>query len=216
MYPTRAELVAASANEQLTALTNEQQDALRLAAISAVENFTGQKFEPVGTEAEPAVKTLHGTGGTELYVPDHLEQLVELSVPGGALDLADVAISEHGNYIYLVPRGVSTWVERAMADSRERSFPRGRNTITVAGVWGWTDCPADVVTALRYDMEDAATAASSALAPSIAAWRKLGMDSMAQGPLSVQLTGRPAVLSPRASDVLYEAGLVWERIGEVV
>ncbi len=216
MYPTRAELVAASANEHLKALDAAQQDALRLAAINAVENFTSQSFEPIGTEAEPVAKVLHGTGSRELYLPAHLEQLVEISVPGGTLDPADVAVADEGNRIYLVHHGTSTWVERALADTRERTFPRGRDTVTVAGVWGWEDCPPAVVTALRYDMEDAASAGSSELAPSIAAWRKLGMDSMAQGPLSVQLAGRPAVLSPRAADLLEDADLLWQRIGEVV
>ena len=216
MYPTRAELVAASDNKHLEELTDEQQDGLRVAAISAVENFTRQKFEPVGTENDPVSKVLHGTGADELFLPAHLEQLIAITVRGGAsLDLADVAIADEGNRIYLVAKGMSTWLERSLADTYSRSFPRGRNTVTVTGVWGWTECPPDVVTAIRYDMEDAASAASNSLAPSIAAWRKMGMESMAQGPLNVQLSGRPTVLSPRAADVLEEADLLWEApIGE--
>lgn len=215
-YPSREELVDGSVNEILTEMTEKQQDALREAAIVAVEAYAGQSFQPLGTHLEPVAKVLAGTGATELYLPARLEELVELSMVGGAITAADVVISDDHDRIYLQRNSVSTWVERALSDTCQRVFLRGHDTITISGVWGWSECPDAVVQALRFDMEDAASAGSAELAPSLQAWRKMGLDSMAQGPLSVQLSGRPAVLSPRAADMLDAGGMVWADVGEVV
>lgn len=215
-YPSTEELVDGSVNEILTGLTEKQQDALRDAAIVAVEAYTGQSFQPLGTSLAPVAKVIAGTGVSELYLPARLEELVELSVLGGAVTDSDASLSEEHDRLYLQRRGTSTWVERALAETRELTFPRGHDTVTISGVWGWSECPDAVVQALRFDMEDAASAGSAELAPSLQAWRKLGLDSMAQGPLSVQLSGRPMVLSPRAADMLDAGGMVWADVGEVV
>jgi hypothetical protein len=216
-YPTRAELVAASANDQLKALDNAQQDALREMAIISVEGYCGQSFAVEGTAEAPVTRLVAGTGSRELFLPRRLEQLVSISIPSGVITASDVAIDagEH-NRIFLERTGSSTWAERALREAGELVFPRGADQVTIAGVWGWPDCPPAVVQALRFDMEDAASAESSELAPSLRAWRKLGMDSMAQGALSVQLADRPLVLSPRAADTLDTAGMVWADVGEVV
>lgn len=216
-YPTTAELVAASANDQLKALDAAQQDALRSVAITSVEGYTGQSFDVEGSEEAPVTRLVAGTGSRELFLPQRLEQLVSISVPSGVITTSDVVVdADEHNRVFIARTGSSTWVERALRDSAELTFPRGADQVTIAGVWGWAECPDAVVTALRFDMEDAASAESSELAPSLRAWRKLGMGSMAQGPLSVQLADRPLVLSPRAADTLDTAGMVWADVGEVV
>lgn len=216
-YPTTAELVEASDNDHLEALTGVQQDGLRTTAITMIEAYAGQKFIAEGTEGAPVTRVLSGTGATELYLPQRLEQLVTLTVVDGSLTAADCELAEEHDHLYIAPTSTSTWVERALRDTRELVFPRQqRNNIKVAGVWGWAVCPDTVVQAIRFDMEDAASAGSAEFAPSLQAWRKLGMSSMNQGPLSIQLEDRPLILSPRAADMLDAAGLVWGSIGGVV
>jgi len=216
-YPTVAQLVEASNNEHLEALTEPQQAGLRTNAITMVEAYTGQKFIAEGTEGAPVTRVLSGTGSDELYLPARLEQLVSITVVDGSITAADCQLSEEHDYLYIVPTSTSTWVERQLRDTRQLVFPRDhRNNVQIAGVWGWAACPDPVAQAIRFDMEDAASAESAEFAPSLQAWRKLGMSSMNQGPLSIQLEDRPMVLSPRAADLLDGAGLVWGSIGGVV
>jgi hypothetical protein len=215
-YPSRAELVAASSNEHLKALSGAQQDALRADAITMVEAYTGQSFESEGTPEAPVTRTVAGSGARELYLPRRIEEITALSVPGGSLSLSDVEIAENHDRIFLIRQGSSSWVERALADLTARAFPRGQDIVTITGVWGWAECPEAVVSALRMDMEDAASASSADFAPSLQAWRKLGMSSMSQGPLNIQLENRPMTLSPRAADMLDAAGMVWADIGELL
>lgn len=216
MYPTREELVAASSNEHLEALDAAQQDALRSDAITMVEAYTGQSFEAEGTAEAPVTRVVAGTGARELYLPRRIEKITALSVPGASLAASDVEIGENSDRIFLTRTGTSSWVDRALSETQERVFPRGQDMVTVTGVWGWTDCPDAVASALRFDMEDAASASSADFAPSLQAWRKLGMSSMSQGPLNIQLENRPMTLSPRAADMLDAAGMVWADIGELL
>lgn len=215
-YPTTAELVAASSSEHLKALTADQQDALRNTAITMIEAYAGQSFESEGTAEDPVTRLLPGSGARELYLPRRLEQMTALSIPGGSLALSDVEIGEDHDRIFITREGLSSWVDRALSDTRERVFPNGQDMVSITGVWGWSECPVPVAEAIRFDMEDAATASSADFAPSLQAWRKLGMSSMSQGPLNIQLENRPMTLSPRAADMLDAAGMVWADIGELL
>jgi len=216
MYPTLKELLDASDNAHLAALTEPQQEALRTTAITMVEAYAGQKFEPQGDEKAPVTKLIAGTGARELYLPARLEEIDSLSIPSGGITESDVQIAEDGDRIFITRTGTSNWVERALAETSERVFPRGQDMVTISGIWGWTDCPDGAVQAIRFDMEDAASASSAEFAPALQAWRKLGLSGISQGPLSMQLEDRPMTLSPRAADMIDAAGLVWADIGELL
>lgn len=216
-YPSRAALVAASTNDSLLALTPDQQDALRTAAITAVEAYAGQSFVPEGSEAEPVSKSVDGSGSGELQLPARLEVLTGLSVAGSSLGFDDVEVSEDGTQLYVPTDSIpGTWVTRTLRGNVAPTFRTGIRSVTITGVWGWEECPAAVATAIRYDMEDNAEAQSNNLAGTVAAWERLGIGSVSQGPVSLTIDGRRDLLSIRAQQVLDGADLVWQPLGEVV
>lgn len=200
-YPTRAELVAASQVAALTDLTDEQQDALRAAAITAVEEYTHQGFG--GLEAG-VTRMVDGNGRKRLKLPARLASLDALEVAGTGLGAADVVI-EDGKYL-AIPEGeaIGNYYSRAITDTPyTAAFTQGVNTVRVTGDWGWDDPPEAVVLALRYDMEDAARAQGHSLAGPVAAYAGMGVASVSQRGLSLSFRD-PAVpgaqiLSPRAA-----------------
>lgn len=212
-YPTTPELVGASQVAELTSLSPEQQDALRDAAIIAIESYCGQSF----TEFDGAEIVL-GSGARRLDLPRRLERLDALSVQDGRLDATSVRLSEKGDYLW-VPLNIGvgyytqTLLELQGWDWRHRKF-KYEEDVTITGLWGWADPPANVVTALRYDMEDTALADASGLSSTVHAARKLGLSSISQGNLTASLANAPG-LSSRVEQLLHP--YVWlGRMGAVV
>lgn len=221
MYPTTAELVAASTVSELTDLEEAQQDALRQEAIDAIEGVCRQSFLQEGTEGEPVERIIDGPGSRELYLPKRLIELTKLATSGSALTASDVVLSEAGDRLHVPSeRDGGTWATRAIAEATGRVdpiFPHGPGSVTVTGVWGWAEVPSAIVTALRLDMEDRALATGHALAESVRSTRALGVSGIDQGGLSVQLRNREPGVSARVRRVLRTgndgAGYIWHRWG---
>lgn len=203
-YPTTAELVAASSVSELTSLDATQQDSLRVASIAAVEEFCGQSFE-----AEVKTLTLDGQGSNALYLPERLAVLNDLALRGYSLGADSFVLSSRRDRISLSLTGGLGYYEQAMAEVSREKFPVGIGTVSITGTWGWLDAefPAVVAVALRYDMEDTARADANGLAPTIYAFRKLGLRTISQGNLNADMQGSTG-LTPRVTDIL--APYVWQ------
>jgi hypothetical protein len=216
-YPSLATLLAGSSSSALAALNPDEQEALRTAAILAVEAFAGQRFVAEGTDLDPVSKIVSGNGGQQLQLPARLAELIDLGISGSSLDASDVRISDDGSQLHVVPEAVpGNWYTRAIRGNHPPYFAHGLGTVTVTGVWGWTECPAEIVTAIRWDMEDAADAEANKLAGSLRSWERMGVSSISQGPLSVTTGRGQQMLSGRAASLIESAGLVWQPIGEVL
>lgn len=203
-YPSREALIAASTVTELTDdLTEAQQDALREEAIDDIERFTGQQFV-----ADTDDIVLDGSGGRELYLPKRIDTLTGITVEGTSLDLTDVTVSADGKRLYFAAIS-DNYAVQAMRDSAydSRTFRRGAGTVILEGTFGWASVPSDVVTAIRWEMEDRARAEATGLAGSVAAFRRLGMTEIAQGNLRGSLATRAPALSPRTMDRLRD--YVW-------
>lgn len=214
MYPTTAELIAASSVAALADLEEAQQDGLRSEAITAIEGYCGQSFTAQGTEEAPLTKTLDGQGGDVLYLPARLASLVSVTPPeGSSLSTGDVALGDdHDRLTIATTAGASNWLTQAYAEARgvrSLTFPTGTASVAVAGVWGWADdeVPDAVATALRFDMEDRALANAHALAETVRSARALGLTGVDQGGLSVGIGAREPEVSTRVARLL--ADLVW-------
>jgi hypothetical protein len=191
-YPTTAALVAASSVTELTDLTGPQQDGLRSAAITAVENYTGQVFEPV-----TGTKVIDGSGSRELYLPARLESFTAVGIKGVGIPITEFAISDQKHRLYF-SGAVGNYYEQALLDGSEpKDFTYEPGAIAITGIWGWTTCPPAIVIALRYDMEDQALADANAISPTIGAWRKLGLSSISQGNLSATFAKHAPTLTSR-------------------
>lgn len=223
MYPTTAELLAASTVAALADLEPAQQDALRDEAILAIEGHCRQSFTAVGTTEEPTTRTLDGGGGRTLHLPQRLAELVSVTVLNGWVSTEDVALNDdHDRLSIPSERDGWNWATQAVAEMRhyrEIHFPDGPGSVAVAGVWGWADdeTPAAIATALRFDMEDRALANSHALAETVRSARALGLTSVSQGGLSIEMGQRAgnlgatpgeAAVSMRVGRLL--ADLLWE------
>jgi hypothetical protein len=224
MYPSTADLVAASIVPALSELTGAQQDALRAASITAVENYCRQSFTAVGTTNSPVAKKLDGSGSDTLYLPERLAELVSFSVTesdsGYGIEASDVSVSDDRARLSVGATSIgATWADRALADvqgGRNPAFPSGVDNVVVAGVWGWTDAEyaaelSAVTTAIRYDMEDKALAGANHLAETVRSARALGLTSVSQGRLSINLGAMEVDLSVRARRILKD--LVFEHVG---
>jgi hypothetical protein len=226
MYPATADLVNASTVTALSDLTSAQKDALRAAAIVAVENYCQQSFRAEGTTAAPVSRQLDGSGSDTLYLPERLSELVGFAVTesdaGYGIQQADVSLSDDGSRLSVGATAIgSTWADRALADvqgGRNPVFPSGVDNVVVTGVWGWTDAEyaaelSAVTTAIRYDMEDKALAGANHLAETVRSARALGLTSVSQGRLSINLGAMEVELSVRARRILKD--LVFEHVGGV-
>lgn len=216
-YPTTAALVAASSAADLTSLTAEQQDALRLASIAAVEEYCGQSFAPVSKTV-----TLTGQGSEVLYLPERLATLDEVAVHGSTIDTAILALSDQRDRLYRSRTAGLGYYEQALSEWERHNeglrplFPLGDGMVEVTGTWGWLDAdfPAAIGTAIRYDMEDTASADANLLTPTIAAFRKLGIRNISQGNLQADLSAAPG-LTPRVTQLL--TPYVWQgNVGALV
>lgn len=202
-------------------LTSDQQDALRASAITAVESYCRQRFLPDGSSGDPVRRRLDGTGTNTLYLPVRLSELISLSVLEGAGSVGADDVSLSDDRTRLTVGGTtfgSSWAERAIADAeghREPVFPAGVDNIAVEGVWGWTDAEytadlAAVTTALRFDMEDKALAGANHMSDTVRSARALGVNSISQGRLSLNLAAIEPDLSVRAQRAV--ADLVAENV----
>lgn len=218
MYPSTAELVAASSVAALTDLDAAQQDALRAEAITAVEAYTGQSFTQEGTTEDPVTKVLDGTGGRTLALPRRLASLATLGVDGAGITVDDVVVSDRGDRLSLRagPTGGS-WADRTVAElegARSRVFASGPGSVRVSGVWGWEECPDAVVTALRFHMEDRAAAEAHKLAETVRAARGLGLADVRQGNVTFTLGAEPLLCARAKREI---SDYVWRSpIGVVV
>ena len=224
MYPSTANLVDGSIVSQLTELTSTQQDALRAASITAVENYCRQSFTAVGSTNSPVSKKVDGSGSDTLYLPERLAELVAFAVTesdsGYGIEASDVSISDDRSRLSVGASVIgTTWADRALADvegGRNPIFPSGVDNIVVTGVWGWTSAEyaaelSAVTTAIRYDMEDKALAGANHLAETVRSARALGLTSVSQGRLSINLGAMEVDLSVRAQRLLKD--LVFESVG---
>lgn len=208
-YPTKEELVAQSSGDArgaLDALDGPQLTAVYNIAIRDVERYCKQSFS--GT----ATKTFYvdGEGGPRVELPARLVELDELYVEGTPLDVTDVAIGGEGAFLDVHGEAVGNYYVQALRElsgNTNRSFPAGTKNVRVIGTFGWDEPPADVVDAIRMTMEDIALAEENELAATIRAYTRLGIASVRQGPLSVEI-GAPAPVSARVADML--ADYVWE------
>jgi hypothetical protein len=213
-YPTTAELAAGSTVKELTDLEPEQQDALLAEAIQAIERHCRQSFTADGTVEDPVTVTLDGDGGTQVYLPRRLAKLTDLSVSDGGLSVSDVTLSARHDRLHITPEpGASSWATRAIAEATgtvRLLFPAGAGTVEVSGVWGWPDedYPDAVTTALRLDMEDRALASAHPLSETVRSARALGLGSIAQGALSLDLSDSEPEISTRVRRAL--RGLRWD------
>lgn len=206
-YPTRAQLVAASTVDELVNADEAKQDEYYALAVQGVEQFTGQSFS-----SWEGVQVLDAQGGQTLFLPRRLEQLTGLTVEGTDYDLTSVQLSPDGARLALA-RTAGNYAVQAMRESWHdtRTFRVGIGTVVVEGVWGWTTTPPDVTTAMLWDMEDQARADTSALAGTIAAYRRLGVSEIVQGNLRATLGQTAPMLSPRAASLLSD--LIWHGPG---
>jgi hypothetical protein len=220
MYPTTADLVAASSNAELKALAAPEQDALRAEAILAIEGACRQSFTADGASGsgsgdEFTTLSIDGNGSRTIYLPRRLASLHELVVTDASFGAADVELSDDHSRLNIIDEGGGTnWLTQAGAEFRGRQqalFTAGAGTVQVTGVWGWAEdeFPDAIATALRFDMEDRALANAHALADTVRSARALGLSSINQGGLSAELSNREPAISTRVARILKNAELIW-------
>jgi hypothetical protein len=198
-------------------MTAEQQDSLRSAAIVAIENYTGQSFEPF-----EGVVTIESAGGPLLPLPRRLETFETISQGGVVLDdVTGVRFNQDRSVLYLRPNNLG-YYEQALYEVSGGAYPTkwDRALVEIDGLWGWSTVPAAVIVALRADMEEQALADSNAMSATVGVARRLGLRQMSQGNLSFSLggggggAGGGITLSSRVQSVL--APYVWGGIGRMV
>lgn len=206
-YPTTAELVAGSADASLLALDSAQQDALRIAAISAVERYTGQSFAVwIG------LRTFDGDGSRVIYLPQRLAELDTLVVARSALTAGDVVLSDDHDRLHTrADLGLLNYYERALwdlSDDPDR-FTNGPGTVQITGSWGWKpdEYPPSITTALRLDMEDNASGDNgNEFAARMRVYQQLGIKSASQGDVRFDFANAgdypPVVVSDRVKAIL--------------
>lgn len=200
-YPPTEDLVAASSVPELSALTSDQQDALRASAIRAVEEYTQQQFVPY-----TGVITVESPGGGELWLPRRLRSLTSAYASGSdPYELDALRIAPDGYRLVWIDNVVGVgYYEQALMEVSGHDYPTKfphASTIYVDGDWGWDGVPDDVVQAIRFDMEDQALADANALSATVHVARKLGLESIDQGNLRMQL-GAVGALTPRVTRLL--------------
>ena len=209
-YPTTAELVSESQVTELTGLEFAQQEALRTAAIVAVESFCGQQF--LDFPAETVL--IASGGGYEIYLPKRLRTLTSIAgFDSDALELDAITVDPEGDRLVFHRNVVGVgYYEQALYDvsggDYSTAFPQG--TLEVTGDWGWESAPDAVATALRWDMEEQALADANALSPTVHAVRRMGLGNIGQGSLRAELVTPPSV-SPRVNRVLQD--YLWHGTG---
>ena len=202
-YPTTDALVAASTVDELTDLSADEQDALRIAAITAIEQHTRQVFEP-----RIETRIVNGTTHDVLRLPARLEAATAVLVHGTALD-ADayrLDVTDNTGTLTRISEHVGNYAVRALHDAMgykpRRAWDYGTGGVSITGTWGWSVVPPAIVTALRLDMEDQAVADANGLASTVRAYAKLGLKNISQGNLRADFADAPPSLSPRVMRLL--------------
>ena len=214
-YPSTGTLVAESTEDALLDLDGSDQDRLRIAAINAVEEFTGQRFVP-----EPLTRTLDGSGSGVLRLDRRLAELDTLVIERSPLTESDVMLSEDKTRLHVrAELGALNYYEKVMIEFAESApiFTFGTGTVVIAGTWGWAsdEFPPAVEEAIRIDMEDKALASTHQLWNNLRAYEALGLREINQGELRLKRdpTQQPT-LSERAQGMLL--GLIWKPLGGVM
>jgi hypothetical protein len=213
-YPTTAELIALSSSPALLALSTTEQDRHRRLSIAAIEEYTHQKFtSSVGS------RIVDGSGSRKLYLPARLSSVDSVVIARSHVTAEDIVLTEERDALEI--KTAAGWggnyYERASRDADARAdryshgndFTFGYSTVTVTGTWGWTtaEFPDAVRDALVLDMEDTALADTQRLAPTIRAYRHMGVRDISQGNIRATMTGNPG-LSDSAITLL--GPYVWE------
>lgn len=211
-YPDTEDILAGSTVTELTELEEAQADALRLESISAIEAYCRQSFVQEGTSGSPVTKKVSGGGSRTLELPARLSELTAIETIDADLLTSGVELSDSRRVLFVPDRGLGgSWYERAWSEDEagvtSRFFPSGESNISVSGVWGFSDDEYDdllgaITVALRLDMEDRALAGATKLAPSVNAARSLGLSSIHQGGLDVQLRTAVPGVSERVQRIL--------------
>jgi hypothetical protein len=201
-YPATADLVAASSNEALLALSTAQQDALRLSAIAAIEDWTGQDF----LAEDATTREVRSHGGAELFLPKRLRSLDSITYgDAGELELDAIYLGSDNDRLIFRSGVVGIgYYEQALYEVSGGDYPKQFpiDLLNITGDWGWEDVPDAIIEAIRVDMEEQATADASALSPSVAAFRKMGLTNISQGNLRADLSPAVPTLSPRVQRLL--------------
>lgn len=218
MYPTRADLVAASDVDALTGGTATQQQGWYDASKRLIEAFCGQRFD-----SEVLTLRLDGTGDRRLPLPRRLAVLDSIESVGSSLDAADLELTASHNALIVKPSawGGGNWAERALREGEPTSFRRGFGTVEITGEWGWSDAEQDgspdsaLGVAMRLDMEDQALASLHGLANTVRAASRLGLKNVNQGSLSATIERPDVPLSSEVQQILEANGFVWQPVAVV-
>jgi hypothetical protein len=212
--------------QELLQLNTPEQDALRSAAISAIEAYCRQSFDTAGAEAP---RLVDGNDLGTIYLPARLAEFTGISLGGHDVDAEGYKLNETRNRLSVREAGTwGTWADRLtmeMEGGPAKVFPIGSSNIEITGVWGWTDAEytaelAAITTAIRWDMEDQARIEANKLSGTVRTARALGLSSVSQGSLTADLSRREPGISARVKRLL--AGrtpsgekLRWPRAGGV-
>ena len=213
-YPTAADLVGASDEPELAALSDEATEEVRLLAIGAVESYCGQSFAET-----TATRVLPAQGGHTLPLDKRLAELTSLEGAGSSLDAGDVAFNDRHSALYVTPSAFSSnWVERTLREDMPPAFSSG--AVTIEGIWGWldTEIPGDdlahpVNMAIRIDMEAQALARAQPLAEAARTMAKIRSDSITEGPLTIRSSGTVLPISAELQALLED--FIWQPVGRL-
>lgn len=215
-YPTAEALQAASENPALQGLSDGELADVYAVGIKSVEDYCGQQFI-----AESATRVLDGGGGKTVPLDRRLSSLTSLVVAGSSLQDTDVHLNDrHSELTVNVEAEGGNWVEQVLREDLRPLFTAGPGTVTIEGVWGWSDTELDpddvdnpIARALRIDMEDNALLRTSPLAEVPRRMAKMRSDRLTEGPLTV-LTSQSIV--PLSGDVqALLADYVWQPVARV-
>lgn len=212
-YPSAADLVDASEEPTLAALSEAAQEEVWLLAIRAVEAYCGQSFA-----ATTATRIVPSQGGHVLPLDKRLAELTSLSSAGSSLDASDVDFNERHSALSINASAFgSNWVERTL---REDVPPVFAGPVTIEGIWGWLDTEiADddldhpVNLAVRLDMEGQALSRAQPLAEAARTMAKIRSDSITEGPLTVRSSGSVLPISAECQALLED--FIWQPVGRV-
>lgn len=205
MYPTVADLVAASSVDALTDASPTEQQGWYDASKRLIEAFCRQTFD-----SETLTLAVAGSGDRRLPLPRRLAALDTIESVGSAIDASDVQLTPSHNCIEIKPSvyGGGNWAERALRAGEPTTFARGFGTVSITGDWGFTDLEqtGEVDTplgvAFRLDMEDQALASLHGLAQTVRAASRLGLSNVNQGSLTATYERPDVALSPEVQSVL--------------
>lgn len=205
-YPAVGDVIAqvtGEARAYLDGLDPAQQDSLYAIALQDIESYTGQTFGGLSVETI----ALLGSGSDTLNLPKRLDSAQAVWIDDAPLDVTEYVVEDPMNGVLRLTRPPgSNYYERAMRDLLGPPTALWRGSVRVEGTWGWAAVPQAVLTSIRLTLEDVALAEGNELAAAIRAYERLGVKSIRQGPLSIDLAGS-APVSDRVARHL--SGYVW-------